>query len=436
MKRLIKVLSLLFFGIIVIKIFGYDRFNDLDGLFTNPNFLEDYNFFNNKATFILIYLLRLLTGGCIIFIVLNYFFDFKFIKTGVSFFTPIIYLLNLIFIKYNIAALADPSFYAYKFKLVIFISECLIGLLVGIIELINLIKTSEIKIGKALCFLILFSLLADYCSSLQFLFGKNKGVVVQFGNLGHLIIIIGFILLILLMVLLLKNKDNEYRRMILLSFSIAVLIKHFHFPEYTIYFNPLWIQGEVIPFNLCHLGLVLIPIALITKSRKVAVFTIINSVGGALIAFLVPAAAFNRYISDAISLHFLFNHALLIIVPYLMFKYKMFDEITKKDLKFLLISDLVYWFTITLLNLVLPNFDCLINVSYFGGNPITAMDIAGLLPNGAKLLDYVLTFNIGSFEFNVYYIWWIVLLFLAAAVTFVGFGFYKLVNIKRKKTIH
>ena len=55
------------------------------------------------------------------------------------------------------------------------------------------------------------------------------------------------------------------------------------------------------------------------------------------------------------------------------------------------------------------------------------------LANGEKLLDCVFSFNLGSLNINIYYAWWLILMLLLVVLTFLGYGLYKLTNIKIKK---
>jgi len=433
-----KVIKKIIFAVFVILFFSriitLDRFNNISGVLTNPDIVTTANIYDSKFLYILIYILRFLTYGCVGVIIVNNFFNYSYLKKATGFIVPIIYLINIILIKYNVISFIPADYYAYNLKFILFLLECLLGIVIAIFNILDLKKDNNLNIKeliKGFLYLLLFALFLNSASSLKILFGKGNITITMF-NLGHLIIVLVFVSIAVISYFSLRNKDKEFIRMILFALSIGAVVRHFHYQHYAISFNPFSISGETIPLNLCHLGIIFMPICLITKNRKIALFTVINSVGGGVAAFLIPAAAFNLDIFEMKAIHFLISHSLLIILPSLMFKFELFDKVEKKDYKFLLLSDLIYWIVIFFANSLLPNVKGIYGVSYFSANPITASDFVGIIPNGKKLLDYVLSFSIGSFNINIYYVWWPCLIILLLLATLIGTITYKIVNHKKR----
>ena len=113
-----------------------------------------------------------------------------------------------------------------------------------------------------------------------------------------------FILLLVFFSLLLRNKSTETKSAILVTACIVTLIGFFFYKYY------LSLDGEYnvitadmggfnwwgeLPLQLCNINMILIPIAVLKKSRPLQCFCFFVAPLGALMALIMPANGFDGY---------------------------------------------------------------------------------------------------------------------------------------------
>ena len=123
-------------------------------------------------------------------------------------------------------------------------------------------------------------------------------------NTLFLLVFAAFLLLLVIASLLLKNKSERTKQMVLVAACVLTFIGFFFYKnalsrdaDYNVItasmggFN--W-WGEL-PLHLCNINMILIPIAVLKKSRPLMCFCFFLGPLGALMALLMPGNGFNGY---------------------------------------------------------------------------------------------------------------------------------------------
>ena len=113
-----------------------------------------------------------------------------------------------------------------------------------------------------------------------------------------------FLLLLVLATLLLRKKSDRTRRAVLVAACVVTLIGFFFYKYYLSLdsaYNVITANmggfnwwGEL-PLQLCNINMILIPIAVLRKSRPLQCFCFFIAPLGALMALLMPANGFSGY---------------------------------------------------------------------------------------------------------------------------------------------
>ena len=130
---------------------------------------------------------------------------------------------------------------------------------------------------------------------------------------------------------ILKNKNDKIKTLVLLclsSFGILAII--FNLIAWN---SPI----EYLPFHMCNINALLIPIALITKNKKIGNLLLLWSVG-ALIALIVNHSAANFELLSITFLQYYLSHTFEFGIPILIFALKLIPLDAKTIPSTLLIS--------------------------------------------------------------------------------------------------
>jgi len=137
-------------------------------------------------------------------------------------------------------------------------------------------------------------------------------------NLIILIVIIGICVLIYNIC---KSRDQEYRRRLLLYLCIINVV------IYVIYKVILYFEGNhvafdskmsylfnCLPFHLCSINLIILPIALVRRNKWLTMFTFYTASLGASAAILFPDKLFvSRSLLDPVNTAFIVYHSIVVI---------------------------------------------------------------------------------------------------------------------------
>ena len=113
-----------------------------------------------------------------------------------------------------------------------------------------------------------------------------------------------FLLLLFVITLILRNRSERARRVVLAALSILTLIGFFVYKyylsldrEYDVIMAEMggfnW--WNELPLHLCNINMILLPIAVLKKSRPLLCFGFFLAPLGALMALLMPANGFDGY---------------------------------------------------------------------------------------------------------------------------------------------
>ena len=150
-------------------------------------------------------------------------------------------------------------------------------------------------------------------------------------TLAHIISLLIAIVLNLVIFTILKNKNDKIKTLVLLclsSFGILAII--FNLIAWN---SPI----EYLPFHMCNINALLIPIALITKNKKIGNLLLLWSVG-ALIALIVNHSAANFELLSITFLQYYLSHTFEFGIPILIFALKLIPLDAKTIPSTLLIS--------------------------------------------------------------------------------------------------
>ena len=150
-------------------------------------------------------------------------------------------------------------------------------------------------------------------------------------TLAHIISLLIAIVLNFVIFTILKNKNDKIKTLVLLclsSFGILAII--FNLIAWN---SPI----EYLPFHMCNINALLIPIALITKNKKIGNLLLLWSVG-ALIALIVNHSAANFELLSITFLQYYLSHTFEFGIPILIFALKLIPLDAKTIPSTLLIS--------------------------------------------------------------------------------------------------
>lgn len=198
---------------------------------------------------------------------------------------------------------------------------------------------------------------------------------VEYYNLFHICMIFLPIIVFVLVYFPLKNKSDKTKTIalyILSSISIVLFVAYkidmsLHYRGFR------WVEN--LPLQLCNINILLIPIALATKSKTLSSFLFYVGVLGALVGVLMFDVYFigRRAFSFPVIIYF-FYHSILIVFPILMVAFKKYIPKFNDIWKSLGILSALLFLT-HLVNLSLNSIFMIETVNYFytlgmPGNPI------------------------------------------------------------------
>ena len=303
------------------------------------------------------------------------------------FLTPIIVILMLVFGEQYFTLTGNAS---TTMKILYYVSVGL-GAVFPMLVLLFKWKEFEFKNKKTYLGLLYFLPLLLLVFPLQLpilLFGNGELRITTFSIPQF--IWIGLLVVTLFLVAGILNKyDKRTCFNALAIISLALLFQYFRYYTFRSF------SHANLPLHLCNIGLVLIFLSFLIKSRQLFVFTHFFNILGAVIAIVFPLSA-SGYILQYPTLEFIFCHSFLVLIPIWAVMLGVQKKPTRKEL--LKITPYffgIYWIIVGISSwLVLSDH----NVNYFYS--INSM-IADIIPVLAPLRE--VTFMIGSATFYPLY---------------------------------
>lgn len=196
-------------------------------------------------------------------------------------------------------------------------------------------------------------------------------------TLAHIISLLIAIVLNLVIFTILKNKNEKIKTLVLLclsSFGILAII--FNLIAWN---SPI----EYLPFHMCNINALLIPIALITKNKKIGNLLLLWSVG-ALIALIVNHSAANFELFSLAFLQYYLSHTFEFGIPILIFALKIIPLDVKTIPSTLLIS-LCILIVVHFINLGLNKYIEIIDLRDWKGDLIVVNYMFTIKPDNPAL---------------------------------------------------
>lgn len=282
------------------------------------------------------------------------FFNSKIYKNIVVFITPIFTLLTIImykdFMYYYTTNTYRGIYFEYNTRSILFSLNLILSLLIPLIYIFiekyrpNFKDKKEITNTLILLFSIIILVIPVYLP--QSLFGYSNTKIDIFSTNAMLWMFIS-ILLIYILYLIFRFKDYRSRYMLVMCLSLALFL----------HYNSMFLMGVSIkrlPLQLCNLGAYFFTLALIIKKRPFFDFILITSTTGSVVAMLFPDMSGG--ILQFWNIHFIFEHTLVFIVPFLILLLRIMPRTNLKSFKNAFVGFSIYYFSVFIIGTILNGY--------------------------------------------------------------------------------
>lgn len=447
-KWTLRAISLLLVFVFIFRALKTnDIFDNVSGL--NTNAISDLGYFTQGDSLMFI-ILRWLTMYSVLFCILAPWYKIRIVDNFVSLFTPIIIVLNIIFLNLTltgyigVAALtADTLTGNALLRVVEFIAE--IGIMGGmsIYYLFRKIATKDFNIKGLwkevlimLGIIVFFAYILMPESSLTNLFGHPTVLKVLGGDedysyyvmdmfdLGNRILFYLIVVIMFSMYFILRKKEEQVRHFALTAISVGVIISFCY--SYSLKFSV-----SSLPLHLCNAGTILCMFAFIFRSKPLFYFNFLINVLGSIIS-LVAANTSAEFIS-AQGVHYYLTHMWLCILPCMGIALHLFPRPTFGMMKGAVLVFTIYFLLVCCLNPWFNNYSHGANYIETGENPgidyffiqsdflTDKFDLAETLKK-----DYSYHFTIKGLTMWVYPVFWAAVYVVYVAATFGTWFMYNL----------
>lgn len=204
-------------------------------------------------------------------------------------------------------------------------------------------------------------------------------------------------------------RFRSYQDRLMLCMFLTILL-FFHY-------DSLYLMGITIkrlPFQLCNIASYFYIIAMVFKLKKMFHFCFLANIVGTIIAIMAPD--FPVGVTSFWSMHYVFEHSLVLIVPAMVMGLRIFPRVNLKSIKYFLIGFTIYFLFAFVMGTVLNGYSDITGerVNYFFMFDLEmALDYA---PFMKFALDHHYVF--GRFEFYPIIVVTIYLAFVALSLLF------------------
>lgn len=400
-----------FFAIVVVRIFKLDVFDHIVKF--------NYPQFGSKLRVTMLNILRGVSSLSILLITAQPFIKNKTVRDIILLFCAPVAVLNIIFFKANVECItgvleAKPFCYQAITLSIQLSIELVIYFYLFFILKHKFNFKENIKLFFFNFFACLFALLLLMMPlhNPQQLFGMLSDINVEFLTFGQHIWIAVTLLFMLLIHLIFRNKNEDIRNSVIVFLALAC------FYQFNLYYTSIEIPLHNLPLHMCNLATILIPISIITKSKKLFSFNLYVNVVGAFIAILLPDNS-SGIISYSF-LKFAYEHTLVFAIPLLAVSLRVMPRGSFKQLLNGIALFTVYFVLMIILNTWLYNYDGGVNFFYLNDE-----FLAQMLPIFRITRQVTFTFTIGSLSFKLYPVFYLLMYFGFIAFMFVAHWIYK-----------
>lgn len=392
--KLIKILTLVFIVVFFFRLFSIDYYEYI----ANAINLIPNKFWRSCFT-----IMRAMTQGAVLMVIVTPFVKQKHFKFIVSYFVPLIALLNIILLKLNVSAFIGNDFSFNHYRSIQFIVEMSLMLIISSVFLFNeimIIKKGEFEgfnrrlIKAALVFLGIVLLVLPL-STLQNLFGLIGNEAVGLIPLHRILLYLTF-LIPLVLYFYFRNKTYEDRYALLLTISIAGFLTYF-----SSYSFASFLSVSSWPLHLCNTAIILMLIAFVFRSKTFFYFNYFINVIGALSALLLPNTSGDFFLNS--NIHFWYNHIYAFFLPLLGVALKIFPRPNFKMIRSSIGVFTIYFALMAIINSWFKNYDA--GVNYFFLNDDFLARKIGFL-RSLREISY-LEFQYKGLTFDFYPWYWV-----------------------------
>lgn len=294
------------------------------------------------------------TYAAILLTIMSCFFKYRTLQGLTKFFAPAVILLDLIFwptfLKAHLGTdfipFGDPRIYCMVVSL---------GLTLGLLALLwaedHSIPDRRTWGHMAIAFpFAMLSIMPAYVP--QALLGFIDPAIKLYDFTEHHRIMLYLSVIIPFLIFrALKDKDVEVKRFLMIYLSIGLLFVFIGRWELAEFKDPL-----ALPLHLCHTAMLLIPLCLIFRMRRLFNFCLFINVLGALFAMMIPGEldGVNALATERVS--YWINHWAAFFMPVLLVALKIFKRPKFREWAWSLAYFCAYFFAILFINAWFDNF--------------------------------------------------------------------------------
>lgn len=405
--------SLILIIIFIVRLFCYEE--HISGYVGLANY-------NNSPFFTAIILIILwMEYACVIAVIMKPFFKIRLIDDIVRIICPIVFVLNLVFVKPIIELYTGEL--NFNMLLIAYVLENIVALCVSLVCLIknfNKLKFKELITMVGIYLLMMICVMPSYMP--QFMFGYgNPTIIVNDISFAHRVMLYIGIIIPVIMYFVLRNKSEEVIRYTLIYLSVGTLITFVRKYNYTDFFEPWnW------PFHLCNTAMFIIPLCLIFRLNKLFYFTYFINVLGALLAMLMPNYDDSTNVLSTRIFEFWYNHWIAFFMPLLIVALKQFKRPKIKEFYWSMIWFFFYFLLVLILNVVFDAYGH--NVDFFFINSDFIADKLGTWAEKLFNIEAVISISGKELVFHPLYqlLFFFVYVLLGLGVWFVYSEFFRI----------
>ncbi len=381
-----------------------------------------------KGQLIIINIVEWVTTGLTFVTIICSFMKSKYLKKLITL-APIVAIINIAMLNYIMVAwygwdAYDELIFLSNHRTYGFIFQIALLFVTSTIFTIDRIKKKDFQFKysvkealELLVTIIVVGLVSMPMYTLQLWFGT--GEYAEDFNKPHIIYFVIIAVYFLTGMYGMKNKEPEQKKNFLLLCSFSALY-YFYYPK----------RGglESLPFHLCNMGVLLVFISLVFKSKFFFYFTYFANTLGCVVALVNVTTSGNAL--EVLGLHYFVCHFHVLIIPILAISFGTFPKPKIKNMTTALIVFVMYFILVAFLNAWFNNYE---TVDYFflAGDKLT--DIFKFLK---KIKDgYIYELPVGDLTFKFYYAYQIIVLLGYSAIMFVGWWFFEFMH-ETKQEFH
>ncbi len=385
MGALMKVLSVLLFVVLAVRVLSYHSGLDFVTLHTvTGDSLTEPTLSKGKA--VVAFLTEWFSVASAVLLCLKAFYNIKTVDRLVLFVLPVYAALALVGLNWTIVESFGSGANELTFTSVAFATELGFSIYLIAYYWVQAISEKQIPLIKGWKPALYFVLALVLCSVVAmpnfwypFLFNANR-ITANFAKdllFYQRLLLYGSIALPVGAYFALRHRGKEVIHFTLTYFSLAAMLLYC----YDITFVKMIEEPTSWPLHLCNTAMFLVPLCLVFRAKKLFYFTYFINVFGALCAMLMPNYEETKLLFSSGIFAFWYNHYVAFFMPLLLVALKVYERPTMKQFKYSMIGFCMYFVFALVVNVVLRAFGHETDYFFLVGD-----HIANTLGNWAKAI--------------------------------------------------